>query len=236
MDAENRTDKLERLVREYLELKYPGRPLDPAEIARLVSDDGPFGGPAKVPAFGCVNNTIRLRSGRYFDLADPKPDQFVLEDIAGALAKICRFGGQIDRFYSVAQHLVLCVWQGERDGLPRRVLRTLGMHDGTEAFVGDVVKPLKIMLPAYDRIESRAWGVVVERFDLDVSPETMAAVKKIDREMLMAERKQLFSADGVKWTGEDSVRSLDILIDPWPPKQAELEFHAVCHRLGIVND
>lgn len=44
--------------------------------------------------FGCVANSIRLRSGRYLDLADPKPDQFTLDDIAGALSKICRFGGQ----------------------------------------------------------------------------------------------------------------------------------------------
>lgn len=38
-------------------------------------------------SFGCVNNTIRLRSGLYFDLADPKPEQFTFADIAGALSK-----------------------------------------------------------------------------------------------------------------------------------------------------
>ncbi len=38
-------------------------------------------------AFGCVGNTIRLRSGRYFDLSDPQEDQFTLEDIAGGLRR-----------------------------------------------------------------------------------------------------------------------------------------------------
>lgn len=33
------------------------------------------------PAFGCINNTIRLRSGRYFDLANPSPEDFTFSDI-----------------------------------------------------------------------------------------------------------------------------------------------------------
>ena len=104
-------------------------------------------------AFGCVNNTMRLRSGCYFDLADPKPEHFRFADIAGALAKTCRFGGQIEHFYSVAEHSVHCAAQGESDGLPLGTQAALLMHDAAEAFTGDIIKPLKIMLPRYSTIE-----------------------------------------------------------------------------------
>ncbi len=59
------------------------------------------------PTFGCGANTIKLRSGKYLDLKDPQPDQFDFEDIAGALAKICRFGAQCNEFYSVAELYLL---------------------------------------------------------------------------------------------------------------------------------
>mgnify|MGYP000629654760 FL=1 len=58
-------------------------------------------------AFGCVNNTIRLVSGHYLDLANPMPDQFEIDDIAGGLSRICRFGGQCPQFYSVAEHSIV---------------------------------------------------------------------------------------------------------------------------------
>lgn len=97
--------------------------------------------------FGCINNTIRLRSVRYFDIANPQPDQFTLKDIAGALSKICRFGGHCPRFYSVAEHLVHCAEQAEKDRLPKHTRIAVFAHDFTEAFCGDVVKPLKVLLP-----------------------------------------------------------------------------------------
>lgn len=44
----------------------------------------------------------------YVNLLDPNPAEFRLADIARALSRIPRFGGLTDRFYSVAEHLLLC--------------------------------------------------------------------------------------------------------------------------------
>lgn len=104
---------------------------------------------AAKPAFGCVGNTIRLRSGLYLNLADPRPEQFTFGDIAGALSKICRFGGQIERLYSVAEHCVHCCDLARREGQNLDTQAAALMHDAAEAFCGDVVKPLKIMLPRF---------------------------------------------------------------------------------------
>ncbi|HVK15074.1 MAG TPA: hypothetical protein VM597_40420 [Gemmataceae bacterium] len=184
------------------------------------------------PAFGCVNNTIRLRSGRYLDLADPRPADFTFADIAGALSKVCRFGGQVPTFYSVAEHLVHCGRLALADGLPGDAVRAALMHDATEAFVGDVVKPLKVMLPEYGRIEAAVERAVGLKFGIDFGAHA-AAVRKIDREMLIAERRALFSADDVKWAGEDLVRVLNVSFDCWSPEAAERRFANLAASAGL---
>lgn len=174
--------------------------------------------------FGCYKNTIRLRSGLYFDLANPKPEQFTIRDIAGALSKICRFGGQIDRFYSVAEHCCHCSEFAK--SAPLACL----LHDAAEAFVGDVVKPLKIMIPEYAAIEDAVEKVIAAKYGVDFgNPE----VGEIDRAMLIAERHALFSKDSVKWTGEDDVRKLEVRIGCWTPGRAENLFIFRAMSLGI---
>lgn len=171
--------------------------------------------------FGCVDNTIRLRSGRYFDLANPKADQFTERDIAGALAKICRFGGQIERFYSVAEHSCGCAIVARNDGYGRSIVRACLLHDAAEAFVGDCVKPLKILLQDFGKIETAIESVIAERFGIIWDVETCGIVRDIDQAMLIHERKTLFSSDDVKWFGEDEVRKLDIVLECFPPDAAE---------------
>jgi hypothetical protein len=46
-----------------------------------------------------------VSGGRFYPF-DPEPSQIVFEDIATGLANTCRFGGQIDSFYSVARHSI----------------------------------------------------------------------------------------------------------------------------------
>jgi hypothetical protein len=89
--------------------------------------------PNENQAFGLVGSRIKLGSGIYFDLADPRPEQIDLRDIAGALSKICRFGGHCRQFYSVAEHLVLCKHQAERDKLSSAEIKAVFLHDATEA-------------------------------------------------------------------------------------------------------
>lgn len=176
--------------------------------------------------FGCYKNTIRVRSGRYFDLLDPQPDQFAIEDIAGALSKICRFGGQIERFYSVAEHCLHC------SALAEAVPLACLLHDAAEAFTGDIVKPLKILLPEFAEIECRVENVIAAKYGVDFQqPE----VGEIDRAMLIAERNALFSKDNVKWTGEDEVRKVNPSISCLSPHDAEILFMRRVRELGVES-
>lgn len=185
------------------------------------------------PAFGCVGSTIRLESGRYLDLLAPDPDDILLADIAGALSRICRFGGHVREFYSVAEHSWHCADQALADGLPVPVQRLALLHDAAEAYVGDLVKPLKVLLPDYVAIERRLDAVIRERFALPDATEAVEAVKELDRAMLIAERRALFTADTVTWTGEAEVRQLSRVFRCWVPDYAAARFMIMAGCLEV---
>lgn len=85
---------------------------------------------------------------------DLDPSDFVVEDIAAALSKLCRFGGHARRFHSVAEHALLVhdlvVEQG-RDDLALAALH----HDSAEAYAIDLPKPIKVLVCRYDELCKR---------------------------------------------------------------------------------
>ena len=81
----------------------------------------------------------------YFNFAKPTPDQIDVVDIAHSLALICRYGGHIKQFYSVAAHSCLCHDMAVKDG-HRDVAIYMLIHDFHEALVGDITRPVKIYM------------------------------------------------------------------------------------------
>jgi hypothetical protein len=75
----------------------------------------------------------------YYPL-DPRAEDVRIEDIAQALAYQCRFNGMVKggRFYSVAEHCVLCSYLGPEEEALERLL-----HDAAEAYLGDIIRPIK---------------------------------------------------------------------------------------------
>lgn len=105
---------------------------------------------------------IETISGRPFDILDPKPEQVSLYDIAHSLAFLCRFNGHVPTFYSVAEHcLRVAEWLEERNE-PAEVVLTGLLHDASEAYVGDMTRPLKRteQMAAYVAAEERVQEVI----------------------------------------------------------------------------
>jgi len=128
-------------------------------------------------------------SGRIMDLSMPLLSAICIEDIAHHLARIGRFNGATDRFYSVAEHSVYCsrIVTGGR----ARQFQAL-MHDATEAYVGDCVSPLKHMLPEFKKIEEDIWISIALKFGMRF--QLYGAVHLADQIAYVTERTQLITS------------------------------------------
>ncbi|RBP01076.1 hypothetical protein DFR50_15921 [Roseiarcus fermentans] len=161
-----------------------------------------------------VGPTILVRSGAYFDFLAPERSAFTLDDIAHGLSMVCRFAGQCAKFYSVAEH---CVHVSRI--VPAELALAGLMHDASEAFLGDVSRPLKTLLPQYKAIERRVEAAIFARFGLPFPiPD---AVKAADMAMLIAEQHQAMQNHDA-WSVEAA--PADVKLEFLPPAEAKARF------------
>jgi uncharacterized protein len=140
-----------------------------------------------------VARTMVTRSGRVVSIVNPTPNDIDLDDIAHGLAHLCRFGGHVASFYSVAEHSVFCSRHVVGDA---RLERAALLHDAAEAYIGDLIWPLKAVLrdegdTVYDQIESRWQRVIELRFGLTEGLLEDPAVKEVDAAACATEQVQL---------------------------------------------
>lgn len=161
---------------------------------------------------------MQLYSGAAFYPADPQPDDIDPTDIAHALSLLCRYGGHVKRFYSVAEHCVLMSYAVS----PEAALYAL-LHDATEAYVVDVPRPLKRLLPEYQEIEARVWEAIATHFG--ISPVAPDEVHDADFRICLNEREALMQNTSRAWHIED-LEPLDIDVQGWWPAYAEHRYLA----------
>lgn len=169
-----------------------------------------------------MNATIRTASGRTVQLLAPKPEDIVVADIARALSQQCRFLGHLVAFYSVAQHSVLVSRLVPQEDALEGLL-----HDAQEAYLGDVVSPLKhsAALAGYRALEAVWEATIQTRFGLKPMPES---VREADGYLRRLEQQTLqgrFEGD------EDLVAHAAIKVTPWKAEAAEREFVRRFHEL-----
>ena len=160
---------------------------------------------------------IYTNSGKHFNLITPRPEQICIDDIACGLSNICRFTGQLNEFYSVAQHSVLASLI-----VPPEFAFEALMHDAQEAYLGDVSSPLKSLLPDYRQIERVVEMVIRMNYGL---PAVMSSVvKHADLTMLATERRDFDMDDGTPWPILEGIEPLASVISPLSPRQAMVQF------------
>jgi uncharacterized protein len=175
--------------------------------------------------------TLDTVSNREIDLQKPSEDSIDIYDIAHGLSLICRFGGQITRFYSVAQHSLLVTALA-----PHNLKKVALLHDASEAFLGDVIKPLKALLgKSYSEIEASFEEVIFHKFGLDFGK--LAEVKSYDIQAAWLEDRAL--RQGKPSMLEQTMKEANMIIAGssmyYQPIIAKMEFMKAFNQLFHVN-
>lgn len=158
--------------------------------------------------------------GNRFFLTRPHIDDVAIEDIAHGLAYQCRFNGQTSAFYSVAQHsLMVMALVPESERLPAL------LHDAAEAYLGDMVKPLKNLFPEFSAIESRVMEIIGQRFGVDLT-RLHPSIKEADLVALATEKRDLMPHSTEPWTSISGIEPLAKRIEPLAPGDAKSAFLA----------
>lgn len=160
---------------------------------------------------------ILTSTGNYFNFVETEGNAVLIDDIANGLAFCCRFAGQTRKFYSVAQHAVMV----SRIVPPEHALAGL-MHDAAEAYLGDVTRPLKELLPDYRVIEKQVEADIFAK--LGIPYPLPACIKKADLVMLATEQRDLMPAHDDEWASIADVEPLAETIVPLPPEVARTVF------------
>lgn len=169
------------------------------------------------PTVGSRGDWMQTYTGRAFYPLAPAVDDIDPVDIAHALALLCRYGGHVRRFYSVAEHCVLM----SRAVAPEHALWAL-LHDAGEAYLGDLIRPLKHAMPEYRTVEDQLMTVICDRFGID--HECPAEVKLADNQILRDERGALMAAPPMPWLSIEQVPALGVSVQGWPPPIAERRY------------
>ncbi len=184
---------------------------------------------------------MQTASGKCFRPLEPTVDMIELEDIAHALANLCRYAGHTRWFYSVADHseiashaIVLLdasdpdlveAWR-DRANVPPidalRLARGALLHDAAEAYLVDIPSPIKPHLTGYKEMERRVMEVIGQRFGVPIEDMEHPCVKHIDRVMLATEKRDLFGPPPQPWGGLPAPLKRSIF--PRVPFAAKLAF------------
>lgn len=168
---------------------------------------------------------MQTATGRAFYPLDPRPDEIHIEDIAAALSKLCRYGGHTKKFYSVAEHCVLMA-HAAPDGLHLAAL----LHDASEAYLSDVIRPIKAHLDNYKAIESELERAIARRYC--IAWPMPAEVKAMDEAIIADERDQVMLPAPQAWAQWKPVPPLGVTLRFWSPEKAHYEFLAAFRRYG----
>lgn len=146
-----------------------------------------------------TSETLKLKdswtqtsSGLQFFPFNPDRNKFLITDIAHSLSMVNRYNGHTPLPYSVAQHCVYVSLECD----PKDAFWGL-MHDASEAYIGDLISPVKRFMPAYTEVEDVIMAAVCRTFGMDLKmPDS---VKKADLTVLAAEARDLFPVKPADW-------------------------------------
>lgn len=175
-----------------------------------------------------------------------------VEEVAHGLCLTNRWGGQTSYTdgsplaYTVAQHAVHVAdlvqmarkklvpdWDWDNDESPG----LLGLHhDDSEAYIDDIVRPVKRELVGYDHAEAQLQDGLLAHFNVPLSMAIKEAVRRVDNIMIFLERDALMGRPPMPYGNEfdHPCRSIFEVIPDfyvWTPREAKQRFIAKHYEL-----
>lgn len=161
--------------------------------------------------------TIETFTGRAVNVIDMQPSMVDIADIAQSLSLICRYNGHIPTFYSVAEHSVRVARWLQNDGNDPLVCLTGLLHDASEAYVGDMVRPLK-----------RAAGIGKEHQKVE---DQVSQAIYIRLGGIYPHPHEVHKADEAVYRWEvENIRNGNA--KGWSPKRAKMEFLELFNKMN----
>lgn len=119
-----------------------------------------------------------------------------VDDIAHALSLICRYGGHIPEFYSVADHSLNVLDRLVAMGIDDRRILLMGLlHDAEEAYLGDMPSPIKRRYREYrshgDRLREQIYAFYIRDYD-KVPLNLHGIIQQADADVYVMERMSFF--------------------------------------------
>ncbi|HMN09284.1 MAG TPA: hypothetical protein PKC83_10910 [Gemmatimonadaceae bacterium] len=181
--------------------------------------------------------TFRTFTGRELVLDALRASDIALDDIAAALSRLCRFGGHVAMYHSVAAHsvqvseLVEASLEHLDRGRRRQGAALALLHDASEAYLGDITRPLKRLpiMAGYRDLEAALTMQIWARFGLAAASQDSVlrmAVTVADDRLCRVEQRDL---QGVPLAHPDPLP----LVRSMRPREAETLFLERAAALGL---
>lgn len=177
---------------------------------------------------------LKTYSGFKLDPLHPEGKDICIRDIAHALSLVCRGNGQTTHFYSVGQHCLNCEREAFARGYDKRIRLACLLHDAAEAYMSDLIRPIKVMMPEYSVMESRLLNVILKKYGLsDLSEEEWKMVKEIDDVLLEVDLAELLKEPAPE-NGYRCLKRPDISFRPFA--EVEEAYIKKAEELGVCAE
>ena len=203
-----------------------------------------------------IDPFIALSTGGKFYPLGTDPDRVDIRDIAHSLSQQCRYAGHTSEFWSVAAHSLEVSRRVEercrewlRDNndpsspyhlrldaalgysTPERAALVALLHDASETYLQDIVRPIKPLVHGYAQWEESCERAIAQRFGL---PHPWGhLVKAVDDAMVQDEVAQFFPPGSAAWKRYGITERRDYLT-PLSPLVARTLFLDRFYELGGV--
>lgn len=168
-----------------------------------------------------AKGVIQTYTGKKVNVPYMTKEDFDIIDVAHSLSLTCRYSGHCLKFYSVAEHSIIVAHLLEQYSLKDALWGLL--HDAGEAYFGDVVSPIKVLLPDFKLMEDNFLFSISNWFYLDWPMSRL--IRDMDKQVLRMEQQSLMKKTDWIWDETKNIKNLPYTLKAYERQIFGSAFH-----------